>query len=178
MILIRWDTGDRIRIGVSACLLGERVRYDGLEKLDRVVRDSLGTLYQLVPVCPEFELGLGVPREPIGLFGDPARPRLIGLNSGADLTAKMEAWCAARVEQLAAEGIHGFVLKARSPSCGVRGVMVVAEDGAEVPGSGLFAMALSALLPELPIEEDEVLHDPELREGFVQRVRIYGGRRI
>ena len=161
---------DRIRIGVSTCLLGESVRYDGDQKLDRVVRDILGSMFQLVPVCPEFELGLGVPREPIGLFGDPARPQLIGLDSGADLTAKMEAWCAARVAQLIKEGIHGFVLKSRSPSCGVRGVPVIREGG-EVPGSGLFALALAALMPELPIEEDEVLHDPELREEFVQRVR-------
>jgi len=167
---------DGIRIGVSACLLGKRVRYDGLEKLDLVVRDTLGSMFQLIPVCPEFELGLGVPREPIGLFGDPARPQLIGLDTGTDLTAKMEAWCAARVEELAAQGIHGFVLKARSPSCGVRGVMVVAEEG-EVPGAGLFALALAALLPDLPIEEDEVLHDPELREEFLQRVHVYRERR-
>ncbi len=167
---------DGIRIGVSTCLLGERVRYDGEQKLDRVVRDILGAIFQLVPVCPEFELGLGVPREPIGLFGDPARPRLVGLDSGTDLTERMEAWCKAKVEQLAAAGLHGFVLKARSPSCGVRGVMVAAEDGGEVPGSGLFALALAALLPELPTEEDEALHDPELREDFIQRVQRYAGR--
>jgi len=163
---------ERTRIGVSACLLGEAVRYDGGGKLDLVVCDELGACFDLVPVCPEAELGLGVPREPISLSGDPARPRLTGQKSGTDLTARMEAWCAARVAQLAADGISGFVLKARSPSCGVRDVPV-ATDAGEVLGSGLFALALARALPALPVVSDKALHDPAGPAHFKETVLRY-----
>jgi len=154
------------RIAVSACLLGEAVRYDGRDKLDLVIRDGLGARFELIPVCPEAELGLGVPREAIGLSGDPGRPRLTGLESGADLTARMEEWCADRVAQLAAAGVDGFVLKARSPSCGIRDVPVTTGAG-EVPGSGLFALALARAFPALPVVSDEALRDPAGLSDFM-----------
>lgn len=144
-----------IRVGVSSCLLGEAVRYDGGHKLDRYVRDTLGASFDIVPVCPEVGLGLGVPRETIGLIGDPMKPRLIGQESGVDLTEQMEAWCEMRIGQLSVLGISGFVLKARSPSCG-RG--------------GLFTLALSRCLPELPVVMDEDLRSSARRELFLRQV--------
>lgn len=164
----------RIQVGVSACLLGEEVRYDGGHKLDRSVRDALGAQVDFIPVCPEFELGLGVPREPIGLAGDPERPRLRGLESGEDLTSRMEAWCTTRAEQLGAIGLSGFVLKARSPSCGIGDARVQTSTG-EVPGTGLFAQALARVLPpELPRIDEESLRSPKVMERFIESSLAYG----
>ncbi|MFH1532410.1 MAG: DUF523 domain-containing protein [Pseudomonadota bacterium] len=159
------------RVGVSACLLGETVRYDGGHKLDLLVRDALGAHVDFVPVCPEFELGLGVPREAMRLVGDPEDPRLVTTETGVDLTLRMKAWCAVRVEQLATEGLCGFVFKAGSPSSGMAQVTV--HDAAGRPGrggSGLFARAFMDRFPDLPVEEEGRLHDPRRMETFLERV--------
>ncbi len=161
----------RPRICVSACLLGEPVRYDGDTKPHAWVRDELSRVAELVPVCPESDLGMGVPREPVDLHGEPAAPRMIGVESGEDWTGRMVAWCERRVEALLAEGLDGAVLKSRSPSCGV-GSTPVKPD---VVGDGLFALALRAADPELPIVEDEALDDDAGREAFLRRMRERAG---
>jgi len=159
------------RVGVSSCLLGEEVRYDGGHRLDRYVRDTLGAHFDLVPVCPEFELGLGVPREAMRLVGDPGDPRLMTIKTRIDLTQRMKTWCSRRVEQLATESLCGFVFKSRSPSSGMERVDVYNEAGIpEKIGSGLFARALMDRLPNLPVEEEGRLDDPRLRETFIVRV--------
>src|SRR5213593_4287122 len=113
-----------VRLGVSACLLGQAVRYDGGHKRDSFLVDTLGRFVEWVPVCPEVELGLGVPREPIRLEGDPAAPRLVAANSGRDLTRAMTRLARARAAELARLDLVGYVLKKDSPSCGMEGVRV------------------------------------------------------
>ncbi|MBU1072400.1 DUF523 domain-containing protein, partial [bacterium] len=147
-----------IRIGVSACLLGERIRYDGDARPHAWVRDVLPRHALIVPVCPESELGMGVPREPVDLLGEPAAPRMVGAASGEDWTVRMNAWCRRRVAELLAEGLDGFVLKSRSPSCGAGSAPVHPAGGGEPPrGEGLFALALRESCPDLPVVEDEDL---------------------
>jgi uncharacterized protein YbbK (DUF523 family)/uncharacterized protein YbgA (DUF1722 family) len=161
----------KIRIGVSACLLGEPVRYDGQHKHDHFITDTLGRYFDFVGVCPEVECGLGVPREPIRLVGDPAAPRLLGTRSGTDHTGRMTRWAAKRVGELASEELHGFIFKARSPSSGMAGVKVYnAKGGPAGKAPGLFAKAFMARFPNLPCEEEGRLNDPDLRENFIERV--------
>jgi uncharacterized protein YbgA (DUF1722 family)/uncharacterized protein YbbK (DUF523 family) len=166
-----WEP-DRIRLGISACLLGDEVRYDGGHKRDSFLVDTLGPFVEWVRVCPEVELGLGVPRPPIRLVGDdPTAPRLVVERSGEDLTARMRRWADGRVAGLARLGLHGYVLKRGSPSCGLLRVRVYGEDGAPGRvGRGLFASALVDALPLLPVEEEGRLTDPGLRESFIERV--------
>ncbi|MFN2227532.1 MAG: DUF523 domain-containing protein, partial [Anaerolineae bacterium] len=118
-----------IRLGISTCLMGERVRYDGGHKLDRFLVNTLGQFVEFVPVCPEVEMGLPTPREPIHLEGDPEEPRLVSIKSREDLTERMKAWAARRVEELAEVGLHGFVFKKDSPSSGLFRVKVYNEHG-------------------------------------------------
>lgn len=164
----------KLRLGISRCLLGEKVRYDGEGSLDHFLASTMSRHVDWVPVCPEVELGLGVPRETIRLVGDPAAPRLVTSNTRVELTARMRAWAKARVEALAAEGLAGFVFKAKSPSCGLARVKLYAGEGDEWrrAATGMFARAFVARFPLLPVEEAERLHDPELREGFIERVFV------
>jgi len=158
---------EKPRVGVSACLLGDAVRWDGGHKRDAVV-DVLGPYVQWVAVCPEVELGLGVPRPPIDLVGDPGAPRLIVASSGADITARMRAFADTRLDELARLELDGYVLKRRSPSCGLDDAPV-----GGVPGSvaaGLFAAALRARFPDLPLADEGQLADAATRERFVARI--------
>ena len=161
-----------IRVGISSCLLGNPVRYDGGHKLDRWLRDTLGAFVEWVPVCPEVEYGLPVPREALRLVGDPAEPRLVTSRSGADHTAGMKAWAARRVEALAGEGLCGFVFKSRSPSSGLRQVKVYPPGGGApaATGIGIFARAFREGFPLLPVEDEGRLNDPGIRESFVERL--------
>jgi uncharacterized protein YbbK (DUF523 family) len=160
-----------LRLGVSACLLGQAVRYDGGHKLDLWITGELGRYVEFVPVCPEVEAGLGVPREPMRLLGDPASPRLVTVNTRRDMTAVMANWAAKRVE-LAGENLCGFILKSRSPSCGTGGLDVFPDYGGEPTprGTGLFARALMERFPLLPVEEESGLHHARQRETFLERV--------
>jgi uncharacterized protein YbgA (DUF1722 family)/uncharacterized protein YbbK (DUF523 family) len=171
-----WRSPDlEIRVGVSACLLGETVRYDGGHKRDAFVTDTLGRYVTWVPVCPEVEIG--TPREAIRLQGDPAAPRLVGTKTGVDLTRRMTDYARGRVRALAGLGLSGYVLKRASPSCGMERVKVHAEDG--MPGRmerGLFASALVGALPLLPVEEEGRLTDLRLRESFI--TRVFAHRRL
>lgn len=162
-------------MGISSCLLGERVRYDGRDKRHALLLETLGPLVEWVPVCPELELGLGVPREPIRLVGRVDAPRLLGERSGVDLTEAMRRWAERRVEELAALGIDGWVTKARSPSCGLRGVLVHAEDGdPREAGVGAFVRALRERLSRLPIADEEQLEDAGFRDRFLEACRARG----
>lgn len=162
---------EKIRIGVSKCLLGEPVRYDGQHKHDHFITDTLGMFFEFVGVCPEVECGLGVPRESMRLVGDPAKPRLVTTRTGIDHTERMRTWAARRAAQLQEEDLHGFLFKARSPSSGMENVKVYNEKGG-VAGKapGLFAQAFIERFPTLPCEEEGRLNDLNLRENFVERV--------
>lgn len=166
-----------LRIGVSACLLGNEVRYDGEHKRDAFLADELAPFVTWVPVCPEVEVGMGVPREPVRLARGPrGRTLMLGVDSGADWTARMNALAARRVEALAGQELSGFVLKARSPSCGMERVKLHDAAGQKPPrheGVGLFARALLERLPNLPVEEEGRLHDARLRDNFIERVFAY-----
>lgn len=160
------------RIGVSACLLGRPVRYDGGHKHDRWITGVLGGFVALVPVCPEVEAGFGVPREAMRLVGDANHPRLVTIRSGRDMTAPMKQWAARRVEELAGEDLCGFIFKSKSPSSGMARVKVYPEGGGQPvnKGVGLFARAFMERFPLLPVEEEGRLLDARLRENFIERV--------
>jgi uncharacterized protein YbgA (DUF1722 family)/uncharacterized protein YbbK (DUF523 family) len=169
------DRNAEIRIGVSACLLGQEVRYNGGHARDRYVVETLADHLTLVPVCPEEEVGMGTPRETVRLVGDPAAPRMIGGQSGEDWTLRMNRYSSRRARELAVEDLCGFVFKKNSPSCGVFRVKVYNQKGqlAIPPGRGLFAAEFAKRYPLAPIEEEGRLHDPGLRENFLERVFAY-----
>ena len=167
-----------IRIGISACLLGEPVRHDGGHKKDNYLTETLARHVTYVPVCPEVELGLGVPRETIRLerpADDGPGTRLIAPKSGRDLTAEMANFAKARVREIAAFDLHGYIFKRASPSCGLFRVRI--HQGRGKPpapnGRGHFAAALTSAFPELPVEEEGRLTDARLREAFIERVFAY-----
>lgn len=161
----------RIRIGVSKCLLGEPVRYDGQHKHDHYITDTLGRYFEFVGVCPEVECGLGVPREPVRLVGDPANPRLVTSATGIDHTQRMTDWCARRVVELETEDLHGFIFKARSPSSGMENIKVYNDKGGfSGKAPGFFGRAFMRHFPTLPCEDEGRLNDPDLRENFIERV--------
>lgn len=165
------NTISKIRVGISTCLLGENVRYDGGHKHDPFLTETLGRYFEWVPVCPEVEIGLGTPRESLRLAGSPESPRMVAPRSGKDHTDMMRQFAVGRVEKLAASGIHGYVLKKDSPSCGMSRVRVYGDSGmATRTGRGLFADVLMRRLPMLPVEEEGRLQDPVLRENFIERV--------
>ncbi len=162
---------DTVRIGISSCLLGQKVRFDGGHKRDVFLVETFGKFVEWVPLCPEVEIGLGTPREAIRLVRDAGGVRLIGVKSAADHTDRMRGWAVHRADLLARETLDGYILKKDSPSCGMERVKVYTPGG--VPsrdGRGLFAEALIARLPLLPVEEEGRLSDPRLRDHFVERV--------
>jgi uncharacterized protein YbbK (DUF523 family) len=164
------------RVGVSACLLGEAVRWDGAHKRDAFLVDVLGPSVDWITVCPEVELGLGVPRPPIRLEGDPSAPRLVVPATGMDLTARMSEFAAARLEELAHLDLDGYVLKAGSPSCGPASVPV--HGSTDALAAGVFAAALSKRFPDLAVADEAALADPLSRERFVARVRASARLRV
>lgn len=166
-----------IAIGVSSCLLGELVRYDGGHKRNSYINDTLNRFFRLVPVCPEVGCGLPAPREAMRLEGDPAEPRLMTINGRIDLTARMQAFCEAKVRELEREDLCGFIFKRNSPSCGMWLVGVYDNEVPAGSGSGLFAAAVLRRFPLLPVEEEGRLDDPVIREEFIERVRRYHRRK-
>jgi uncharacterized protein YbgA (DUF1722 family)/uncharacterized protein YbbK (DUF523 family) len=166
--------GEKPRVGISACLLGQKVRYDGSDKRDHFLTDTFGLHVEWVPVCPEVEVGMGVPREPVRLVSDPAAPRMIAERSGRDWTRAMNYYAHRRASALTQLNLSGYVFKKDSPSCGVERVRVYNLKGVPArQGRGLFAAALMRQLPLLPVEEEGRLNDPVLRENFVERVFAY-----
>jgi uncharacterized protein YbbK (DUF523 family) len=162
------------RIGISRCLMGENVRYDGGHKRDGFLLEALGPHVEWIPVCPEVEVGLGTPREPMRLAGDPQVPRLITITSGVDHTESMERFSQRRIRELGALHLSGYIFKADSPSCGIEGVSLFNKQGMETPdGVGLFARAFMAHFPLIPVEEESRLHDPQAVKNFLERVLAY-----
>ena len=160
---------EKIRLGVSSCLLGEMVRYDGGHQLDRYLRDTLGKYVEYVAVCPEVEMGLPTPRETLRLVEQENGPRLVFSRSGEDVTERMLSWAYERVKKLEQEDLCGFVFKAKSPSSGMERVKLYDRNGVPHKGGvGLFARVFMEHFPLLPVEEDGRLHDPHLRENFVE----------
>jgi uncharacterized protein YbbK (DUF523 family) len=163
-----------IRVGISACLLGDKVRFDGGHKRDAFLTETFGRFVEWVPVCPEVECGLGTPRESMRLVRVEHGVRLLTVKSGVDLTRRMERFSRSRASALVGEDLSGFVFKKDSPSCGLERVKVY--DGHRAParsGRGLFAAALVDACPYLPVEEEGRLADPRLRDNFVERVFAY-----
>ncbi len=162
---------EKIKLGISKCLLGENVRFDGGHKLDRFLTETLGQYVDYVPVCPEVECGLPVPRESMHLEGDPDAPRLVTTRTKQDMTERMLGWTRKRVVELEKEELMGFVFKSDSPSSGMERVRVYNEKGMAVKtGVGMFARAFMQHFPLLPVEEEGRLHDPRLRENFIERI--------
>ena len=153
---------ERPRVGVSSCLLGAEVRFNGGHKRFRFLTDELGPYVDWVPYCPEIEIGLGTPREPIRLTAD---GRLVNRSGTADHTAAMAALPLP-------SGLDGYVFKAKSPSCGVWGIPRYRDDGqaSGSPGRGLYADRVIAAFPLLAVEDEGRLNDAGLREAFVERV--------
>ncbi len=163
-----------IRVGVSSCLLGEPVRYDGGHKHDRYLTDVLGSHFSFVAVCPEVEVGMGTPREPLRLVRDGDAIRMVGVDSGDDHTERMRKYAARRVVELETLGLSGYLLKKGSPSCGMERVRAyTARGSAAASDRGLFAAELMRRLPLLPVEEEGCLDDATVRENFIERVFAY-----
>lgn len=164
---------EKVRLGISKCLLGEPVRYDGGHKLDRFLRDTLGQYVEYVPVCPEVECGFGIPRETMHLEGDPEAPRLITTRTKRDVTEQMLRWAHQRVMELAQEDLCGFIFKSNSPSSGMERVKIYDRSGMPRKiGRGIFAGIFMSRFPWLPVEDEGRLHDPGLRENFIERIFV------
>jgi len=170
---ISGGTGDvkrSVRVGISACLLGEKVRYDGRDRRDPVIIKDMGCLVEWVPVCPEVGMGLPVPREAMELAGDPGMPGLVEIRTGRDRTSQMLEWSERKVRELEGAGLCGFIFKSRSPSCGMN---VEVHPAACLPsgiGRGLFAAIFMKHFPRLLVEEEGRLQNAEARERFLTRV--------
>ncbi|MFQ5936780.1 MAG: DUF523 domain-containing protein, partial [Acidiferrobacterales bacterium] len=162
-----------IRVGVSACLLGEAVRYDGSDKHDAIVMNIFGRFFELVPVCPEVAIGMGVPRSPIRLVNDSRQVRAIGVEQrDLDVTTALRSYGQRMVRELA--DVSGYIFKSRSPSCGVHDVPVYKKGSRPIrSGTGLFAREWTARRPLLPVEDETQLGDPDVRDNFLERIFFY-----
>ncbi|MBW2433750.1 MAG: DUF523 and DUF1722 domain-containing protein [Deltaproteobacteria bacterium] len=162
---------ERVRLGISSCLLGNAVRWNSGHKMDRYLTLTLGQFVDYVPVCPEVEAGFGVPRESMRLVGDAENPRLITFKTKTDNTDQMLRWARKRVKELEKEDLHGFIFKSDSPSSGMIRVKVYTEKGMPVKkGVGMFAREFMKHFPLIPAEDDGRLHDPVIRENFIERI--------
>ncbi|MCF8031433.1 MAG: DUF523 and DUF1722 domain-containing protein [Desulfohalobiaceae bacterium] len=165
---------EKISLGVSKCLLGHPVRYDGGHKLNRYVRDTLGHYFEYFPICPEVECGMPVPREALHLVGDPGAPRLRTRKSRQDYTEQMQTWGRNKLEELAEADLCGYIFKSRSPSSGMERIKVYNEQGSPAGnGVGIWARMVMERFPFLPVEDEGRLHDPGLREHFIEHVFLY-----
>ena len=164
-----------MKIGISSCLLGQKVRYDGQHKLDRFLRDELGNFVEWVTVCPEVGCGLPIPREAMRLVGeDPESPRLMTNKHFVDITDQMEAYIFPKLEELAKENLRGFIFKSKSPTSGMGGVKIYTEAGMPSRrGSGIFAREFMKRFPNIPVEDEGRLHDAGIRENFIEKIYVY-----
>ena len=169
-------SGTPVRIGVSACLLGQAVRYDGTDRHVAWITSTLAQVAQLVPVCPEVEAGLGVPRERVNLVElVSGQVRVLGAESGRDVTEPLERFSQEWIDRHLGSGLCGMVLKSRSPSCGTGSARVVNREGEAVGRAwGVFAHAVRRRWPWMPVIEETQLEDPGLRRGFLARVFLLG----
>ena len=158
-------------VGISSCLLGEKVRYDGGHRCNRYITDILGKYFGWIPVCPEVECGLGIPREPMQLVGDPEKPRIVTISTGIDHTDGMMKWVEKKLVELEKEDLCGFIFKSKSPSSAIRGVTILSPSGVECGvGAGIFGGAFIKHLSTIPVIDDEQLGDPLLRKYFLEKV--------
>jgi uncharacterized protein YbgA (DUF1722 family)/uncharacterized protein YbbK (DUF523 family) len=165
---------EKIAIGISSCLLGEKVRFDGGHKLDHFLKDTLGAYVAWIPVCPEVETGFSVPREAMRLVGDSSSPRLVTVRSGVDHTDRMRTWAEGKLTEIEKLNLCGFIFKSRSPSSGMRGVKVYSPSGVPThSGVGIFARLFMERFPFVPVEDDGRLHDTALRENFIERIFVF-----
>ena len=163
-----------LRLGISQCLLGEQVRFDGGHKRDRFLTDTLGPFVDWIPVCPEVEAGLGTPREAMRLVGAPEAPRLLTIKTQKDLTSILDKFSHRKIQELKALDLDGFIFKKDSPSCGIKQVRVYQHPSSPSrKGSGLFAQAFQKAFPLIPIEDEGRLNDPWIRENFIERIFAY-----
>jgi len=165
---------DRPKLGISTCLLGENVRFDSGHKLDRYLTNLVGQFVDYIPVCPEVECGMSIPREAMRLVGDPDNPRLVTSRTGVDKTDQMLRWAKKRLDQLETENLCGYIFKSKSPSSGMRDVKVY--DVNKMPskkGVGIFARAFMDRFPLMPVEDEGRLNDAKLRENFIERIFVY-----
>lgn len=166
---------NKIRAGISACLLGEHVRYDGGHKLDHYLKDTLGEYVEWLPVCPEVGAGLPVPREPMRLVGDPESPRLVTVSKGIDLTGQIQAWSEEWLRKVQTADLQGFVFKCGSPSCGVKGVEVFSPSGQlSSRGTGIFCAAFMKRFPLAVVADERSLQNTKLRKKFIARLGCSG----
>ncbi len=163
-----------MKVGISTCLLGEPVRYDGGHKLDKYLRDTLGKYVEYVLLCPETESGLPVPREAMRLVGDIDHPSLLTIKSRKDHTAGLENWGRQKLDELENMDLCGFIFRSKSPSCGMERVKVYNDKGHPVPrGRGIFAGMFMDRFPLIPVEEDGRMNDSRLRENFITRIFVF-----
>jgi uncharacterized protein YbgA (DUF1722 family)/uncharacterized protein YbbK (DUF523 family) len=165
---------EKIRMGISACLLGENVRYDGGHSHDRFLTDTLGQYVEYVHVCPEVGCGMPVPREAMHLEGDPDSPRLMTIHTRQDMTDLMLKWSKKQTVELEKDDLCGFIFKSNSPSSGMERVKVYDKNGVPVKkGVGMFAKVFMEHFPLLPVEDDGRLNDPILRDNFIERIFVF-----
>ncbi len=160
-----------IKIGISSCLLGNKVRYDGGHSHDRFLTQTLGLFAEYVPVCPEVECGMPTPREAVRLVGPTEDPRLVTQKTGVDKTEQMKTWIKGRLKELTKEDLCGFIFRSKSPSSGLYRIRVYGDDDkVRKNGTGIFAKAFTEAFPRIPVEEAGRLHDPKLRENFIESI--------
>ena len=163
---------NKIKIGVSSCLIGEKVRWNGDHKQNHFVREILANYFEYVSVCPEMEVGMGVPRETVALYGNLEKSRMISKKTQTDWTKPMEYYIKDRISSLEHENLCGYIFKSKSPSCGLGRVPVYAEFGSHRVrhGAGVFAKAFTNKFPLVPTEDEGRLNDPMIRENFIVKV--------
>ena len=171
---------DKIKIGVSSCLLGEEVRWNGGHRHDRYVQGILDRYFEYVPTCPEVDVGMGIPRETVALYGTLENPKMISKKSQTDWTKKMSDYTRDRIRELGNTGLCGYIFKSKSPSCGIGRVPVYSEFGGSKVrhGPGMFANSFIKILPLIPVEDEGRLHDPVIRENFIVRVFCFNRLQI
>lgn len=160
------------RLGISACLLGQSVRYDGGHKLDAALLEFFSPHFEFFPVCPEVECGLPVPREKMLLVGPTDSPRIVTVETNLDHTEQLLAWADCRIVELRSECLCGFIFKSRSPSCG-RAVPVQTSTGLDLTSVGLWASAVIAAFPRLPVADEIQLQDARLRDLFLDEALAF-----
>lgn len=163
---------EKIKIGISACLIGKNVRYDGAHKFEPLIIDTLEKTFEnieFVPVCPEVEAGFPIPREPVRLEGSPASPRMISVNTGIDITDRVRTLTVTRLDQLSKENLRGFIFKSRSPSCALEIAAVHTGSSSIIPeGTGIFARAFIEHFPHIPVIDEVKFRDEAPREKFLK----------
>lgn len=167
-----------ITLGISSCLLGNNVRYDGGHRREPHLPDVFGRVIEWIPICPEVECGMSVPREPMRLVDDGKGSRLVTIDSGRDLTGMLSSWLHGRLAQRDIRNAAGFVFKARSPSCAVSDAAICDSSGRETgKGAGLFARAVGREFPGVPLADEERLRDAVVRDAFMEQVFAVQRRR-